>query len=141
MAPLRRHEPNDYQWDLIKDFFPPERGKGRPFRSHRVIVNAIFYILCTGAPWRDLPERYGPWQTAYNRFNRWRKEGLVEKILRELQIMMDNAGLIDWQLWCIDGSNIRAHASAAGAGKKGVHTSHRTMLLAAPEVVLVQKSI
>ena len=70
---MRRYELGDDDWEQIADLFPPEQGNGRPWRSHRSMVNAMLWILNTGSPWRDLPERYGPWQTAYNRFNLWRK--------------------------------------------------------------------
>jgi transposase len=116
---MRRYEITDDQWELILDIFPPLIGKGRPFRDHRNMVNACFWILNTGSPWRDLPERFGPWQTAFNRFNRWRKDGMFVRILERLQMHLDSEGRIDWDLWCVDGSNVRAHAAAAGAGKKG----------------------
>ena len=116
---MRRYEITDEQWALIGDLFPPLLGNGRPFRDHRAMVNACFWILNTGSPWRDLPERFGPWQTAFNRFNRWRKDGTFTRILERLQMKLDAEGRIDWELWCVDGSNVRAHAAAAGAGKKG----------------------
>lgn len=121
-----RYELSDEQWDLISDLFPPERGKGRPYRPHRGMVNAMMWILNTGAPWRDLPERYPPWKTVFNRFNRWRKEGLFNKIIERLQLRMNEDGYIDVELWFIDGSNVRAHAAAAGGGKKGVQTNQAT---------------
>ena len=67
---------------------------------------------------RDLPERYGPWQTVYDRFNRWRKDGTWAKILDALLLRLDDDGLIDRDLWCVDASVIRASRSAGGAGKK-----------------------
>ena len=70
---MRRYELADEQWELIADLFPPEQGNGRPWRGHRSMVNAMLWILNAGSPWRDLPDRYGPWQTAYNRFNLWTK--------------------------------------------------------------------
>jgi transposase len=76
------------------------------------------WTLRTGAPWRDLPERFGPWQTVYHYFSLWRKEGLFDQILEALQIRLDTQGRIDWDLWCIDGSSIRASRAAAGASKK-----------------------
>ena len=81
-AGMRRYELTDEQWELIKDFFPPLVTNGRPWRDHRTMVNAMLWILNTGSPWHDLPERYGPWQTAYNRFNRWRKDGTFDASLR-----------------------------------------------------------
>jgi transposase len=128
---MRRYELGDDEWELIADLFPPEQGHGRPWRKHRSMVNAMLWILNTGSPWRDLPERYGPWQTAYNRFNLWRKDGTFDRILERLQMRLDEEGRIDWDLWCVDGSSVRAHAAAAGGGKKGGPTSPPTTLWAA----------
>ena len=72
----------------------------------------------TGAPWRDVPPRYGPWQTVYDRFNRWRKDGTWAKILDALLLRLDQAGFIDRDLWLVDASVIRASRAAAGAKKK-----------------------
>jgi transposase len=116
---MRRYELTDEQWDLIKDLFTSSASTGRPCRDPRMMVNAMLWILNTGSPWRDLPDRYGPWQTAYNRFNRWRKEGIFDHLLERLQMRLDAEGRIDWDLWCVDGSSVRAHVAAAGAGKKG----------------------
>lgn len=82
------------------------------------MLNAIFWRLNTGAPWRDLPERYGPWQTAYDRFWRMRQSGLLDRIIERLQLCLNEAGLIDPALFCIDGTNVRAARAAAGAAKK-----------------------
>ena len=92
---MRRCELTDEQWELIAGLFPSQRGRGRRFRDHRSMVNAMMRILNTGSPWRDLPERYGPWKTAYNRFNRWRREGLFDRVLERLQIRLDEEGQID----------------------------------------------
>lgn len=116
---MRRYELNDAEWDLIKDLFPKNRGRGRPWRDHRQVVNGMFWILRSGAPWRDLPERYGPWQTVNDRFYRWRDDGTLAKILERLQATLDEEGKIDWDLWCIDGTNVRASRAAAGGGKGG----------------------
>ncbi|GIW97154.1 MAG: hypothetical protein KatS3mg111_0487 [Pirellulaceae bacterium] len=67
---MRRYEVPDEQWELIEDLLVCRRKTGRPCRDPRVMVNAILWILNTGSPWRDLPDRYGSRQTAYNRFNR-----------------------------------------------------------------------
>jgi transposase len=82
------------------------------------MFDGILWVLRTGAPWRDLPERYGKWQSVYDRFNRWRKDGTFDRVLRALRIRLDKDGYIDWDLWCVDGSNVRASRSAAGASKK-----------------------
>ncbi len=132
---MRRYEFMDEEWALIEDLFPPQRGNGRPWRDHRTMVNAMMWILNTGSPWRDLPERFGPWKTAYNRFNRWRKEGLFDRILERLQVTLDEEGRIEWVLWCVDGSNVRAHVSAVGAGQKGATLNPPTTHWVAHEAV------
>jgi transposase len=114
-----RHEVTDEQWKLVAPFVTKEPARtGRPRRDPREILNGVLWILRTGAPWRDLPERYGPWQTVYGYFNTWRAEGTYDKILEALQIRLDRDGNIAWDLFCIDGSNVRASRAAAGASKK-----------------------
>ena len=98
---MRRYEITDEQWPLIEPLLPPEQGHGRPFRDHRTMLNARFWILNTGSPRRDLPERFGPWKAAYNRFNRWRRERVIDRILEALQIRLDENGRIDRDLWCV----------------------------------------
>lgn len=124
----RRHELSDQEWDLIKDLLPRNEGVGRHWEDHRRILNGMFWIVRTGAPWRDVPERYGPWQTIFDRFNRWRKNGTLDRMLERLQIRLDKDGKLDWDLWCIDGSSIRASRAAAGAGKRGAPKSPKTTL-------------
>jgi transposase len=97
------------------------------------------WILKTGAPWRDLPERLGPWQTVYHYFNEWRKQGIYDRIIEALQIRLDGNGQIDWDLWCVDGSSTRASRAAAGASKKVASDTRRnqkTTLWAAREADL-----
>lgn len=119
---MHRYELSDQQWARIAPLFRRPRahpGKaGRPPNDHRPVVNGILWILHTGAPWRDLPERYGPWQTVFYRFNGWRGDGTWSRIVTSLLDELDDKGLIDHDLWCIDGSVIRASRAAAGAGKK-----------------------
>ena len=116
---MHRHELTDEEWALIAHLFPHNHRQGEPWKDHRTVLNGMFWRMRTGAPWRDIPERYGPWQTIYDRFNRYRKNGLLDRMLQELQIRLDAQGLIDWDLWCVDGSSIRASRAAAGAGKRG----------------------
>jgi transposase len=92
---------------------------GRPPSDHRPIVNGILWVLHTGAPWRDLAERSGPWQTVFTRLNGWRRDGTWARIVTSLLDELDGKGQIDHDLWCIDGSVIRASRSAAGEGGKG----------------------
>lgn len=124
---MRRHELTDGQWALIEDMFPRNgEGPGRPWNDHRTMVNAMFWILSTGAPWRDLPGRFGPWQSAYDRFNMYRKQGTLDRIVERLQMRLDANGEIDWELFCVDGSSVRAHRAAAGAKKGGLRRTPRT---------------
>lgn len=116
---MKRHELADEQWGFVHPLLPPRKAKtGRPARDSRQMLNGILWILRTGAPWRDLPERFGPWQTVYDHFRHWRRDGVYDRILQALQIRLDREGRIDWDLWCIDGSSVRASRAAAGAPKK-----------------------
>ncbi|MCK4276930.1 MAG: transposase [Phycisphaerae bacterium] len=92
------------------------------------------------APWRDLPEHYGPWQSVYHWFNRWRRDGTWDQMLQALQVRLDREGRIDWDLWCIDGTTIRASRAAAGAAKKGAAKNPQTTLWAAQEAHSAQNS-
>ena len=141
---MKRHELTDEQWALVKPHIPRSKARtGRPASEPRLMLNGIFWILGTGAPWRDLPERFGPWQTVYDHFARWRREGVFAKGVEALQIKLDNRGLIDWELWCVDGASVRATRAAAGADKKvssGTPTNRRTTRWAAAEAGLDRSS-
>jgi len=130
---MRRHELTDKQWEAIEPLMSEPSGTGRPPKSNRQMLDGILWILHTGSPWRDLPDRYGPWQTVYDRFRRWRREGLFDRILERLQVRLDAEGHIDWDLWCVDGTAVRATRAAAGGGKKGAPENPQTTLWAARE--------
>jgi transposase len=116
---IRRHELTDEEWDRLEPLLPPQKPKvGRPGGDLRRIVNGILWIDRTGAPWRDLPDRYGPVGTVSSRFYRWRQAGVWDRVLAALQQQADQAGALDWNTHYVDGSVIRAHQHAAGA-KKG----------------------
>ena len=85
--------------------------------DHRTVVNGILWKLRTGSPWRDLPERYGPWQTCFDRFNRWRRDGTWDRLLAHAQTKSDAVGEIEWEV-SVDDTVIRAHQHAAGASRK-----------------------
>lgn len=125
---MRRHELTDEQWQLVEPVLPPQRdgGPGRKPADQRQMLNGMMWILRTGAPWRDLPERFGPWQTVYHYYNEWRKQGVYDRILEALQIRLDAKGYIDWDLWCVDGSSVRASRAAAGASKKAARSTRRS---------------
>jgi transposase len=141
---MKRHEVMDEQWELVDPLIPIKSARtGRPPRDRRQMLNGIFWILGTGAPWRDLPERFGPWQTVYRYFSEWRRDGVFARIIEALQIKLDEGGLIDWELWCVDGASVRAARAAAGADKKvspGTRTNRRTTRWAAAEAGLDRSS-
>lgn len=113
-----RHELKESEWHAVAELVPAPKLTGRPPRSAREMLNGMMWILKTGAPWRDLPERYGPWETVYGCFRRWDRGGVIDRILRKLQLKLDEDGYIDWTEVFIDGSSVRASAAAAGAAKK-----------------------
>ena len=122
-----RHEVTDEQWKLLSPLVSAKPAStGRPRRDARDMLNGILWILRTGAPWRDLPERYGPWQSVYEYFAAWRASGTYDKIMEVLQIRLDSEGRIDWDLFCVDGSIVRASKSAAGASKKASSSTPRS---------------
>jgi transposase len=111
-----RHALSDDHYAIIEPLLPTNDRPGHPWKCHRSVINGILWILHTGAPWRDLPrDTYGPWQTVYERFNRWSKDGTWGRLLEALHARLDAAGKIDWDLFCIDGSSVRASRAAAGA--------------------------
>ncbi len=85
-----------------------------------MVINGVLWKLRTGAPWRDLPERYGSWKTVYSRFVRWRRDGTWDRLLTQVQTKSDAVGEIIWEV-SVDSTSIRAHQHAAGA-KKGAAT-------------------
>lgn len=141
MGTTRRYEVTDEEWEVLQDLFPRRSGRGRPPRDPRQILNGVMWILRSGAPWRDVPRRYGPWETVYRRFRKWQSEGVLDRILERLQLRLDEHGHIDWDLWCIDGTSIRASRAAVGGGKKGAPVSLQITLLGAPEADSAAKSI
>ena len=112
---IRRYELTDAEWERLQPYFPERQmgDKGRPKREPREMLNGIFWIARSGAAWRDLPERYGPWQTVYKRFKEWSESGLIEKIFHELG---EDADLQDIS---IDSTYIKAHKASAGAERGG----------------------
>jgi transposase len=105
----------DEQWDLICDLFPPPAATGRPPVDRRMIVNGILWILRTGSPWRDVPEEFGPWQTVWRLFDQWNDDGTLDEMVFRLRAA--SISRAD-DLWCVDGTVVRAARCAAGGGKK-----------------------
>lgn len=109
----RRHELKAEQWERIRDLLPAEGGReGRPSLDNRQVVNAIRWVLKTGAPWRDLPEHYPKWKTVHSRFSRWTRRGVWARVLAELAKDQDDESFL------IDATIVRAHQDAGGALKK-----------------------
>ena len=109
---MARFDLSDAEWGIIGPLLP-NKPRGVARTDDRRVINGIFFVLRTGSPWRDLPERYGPYTTAYNRYNRWAKAGVWLRIFEAL------AERSPQSMALIDSSIIRAHQHAAG-GKKGV---------------------
>lgn len=106
----------DGEWERLQPFLPPRKPTvGRPGYCHRRIIDGILWILRTGAPWRDLPARYGARGTVSSRFYRWCIAGIWERIWKAVLQQADQAGAIDWRVHYVDGSIVRAHQHAAGA--------------------------
>ena len=91
------------------------------------MMDGILHILRTGAPWRDLPRAFGPCKTVWYWFNRWTSDGTLGKVLARLQADCVDADEIDRELWCVDGTTVRAARCAAGGGKKTTRASRKIM--------------
>jgi transposase len=126
---IRRYELTRAQYSMIEDLLPREtRRRGRPWNNHRSMLNGMLWILHTGAQWRELPERYGPWETVYGRLVRWEKDGTLDRVLERLRLRLNDRGLLDSELWCIDATLIRASRSAGGARHEKKHRTNRVIM-------------
>lgn len=113
---MSQRDLTDEQWERLKPLLPPQKPKtGRTNLNHRRIINGILWILRTGAPWDDLPRRYGKRGTVSSRYYRWRKAGVWERIFADLQAQADADNNLDWTIHFVDSTVIRAHQHAAGA--------------------------
>ena len=118
---------SDEQWQRVEHLIPRSTARtGRPANDRRLMLDGIFWILSAGTRWRQLDSRFGPYQTVHAYFTRWRRDGVFARVVEALQVDLDRLGLIDWDLWCVDGSNVRASKSAAGAEKKVSAASRRS---------------
>jgi transposase len=118
-----RGDLTDEQWERLAPLLPPQQPQvGRPAADHRRILNGILWRVRTGAPWRDVPERYGPWPTLASRFRRWRRAGIWDRVVAAVQQQADAAGRLDWDVQFVDGSVIRAHQQALGRSQGGYST-------------------
>ena len=109
-AAYHRHDISDRVWLLLEPHLPGRAGGwGGVAKDNRKFINAVFWILRTGAPWRDLPEDYGDWKNTHRRFCRWRDKGIWEKLLNQVLEEPD----CEWLL--IDASHVKVHPHATGA--------------------------
>jgi transposase len=106
----RRHDITDMVWSILEPHLPGKKGDwGGIAADNRLFINAVFGILRTGAPWRDLPPDYGDWKNTHRRFSRWRDKGIWEKLL---ELLIDD---VDYEWLMIDSTHIKVHQHAAGA--------------------------
>ena len=113
---MARGDLTDAQWRRLRPRLPAQKpATGRPSKDHRTVSNGIWWILRTGAPWRDWPERCGPWGAVASRFYRWRKQGWWDRLLAEVRREADAMGQLEWEVHYVDGAKVRAHQHAAGA--------------------------
>ena len=106
-----RYDLTDFEWSVIEPLLPMDRRGPKP-KNNRQIINGMFYVLRAGSPWRDLPERYGPYTTVYNRFNRWRKAGIWDRLMDSIVKAHDG------KVQMIDSSIVRVHQHASGVKKR-----------------------
>jgi transposase len=110
---MRRYALRDDQWERIEDLLPGREGHvGATAKDNRLFVEAVLYRYRAGIPWRDLPERFGPWKAVHTRFSRWVESGVWEKVFKHLADDADN------EYAMIDSTTVRAHQHSAGALKK-----------------------
>jgi transposase len=117
---MARHRLTDEQWKLIQGSFPKPAATGRPPADPRLMMDGILWRLRTGSPWRDLPQEFGPWVTVYKHFDQWNSDGTLDKIKQSLLKRIVDADGVDTDLWCVDGTVVRAARCAGGGGKKGI---------------------
>ena len=121
---MHRHELTNEEWKRIEPLLPKPRGR-RSLKGERRFISAVYWLTRTGCPWRDLPRRYGPWKSVYNRFNNWSKRGIWERLFKAVQVDRDPPvprSVAPPDASILDGSTVRAHLDAAG-GKGGSNTT------------------
>ncbi|MGW7099698.1 IS5 family transposase [Streptomyces sp. NPDC054883] len=111
---MGRGDLTNAEWDRLESFLPPGGARGGRWSDRRRVINGVLYRVRTGVQWRDLPERFGPWETVYKRHRRWSADGTWKMLLSRIQAAEDAAGQIDWDV-SVDSTVVRAHQHAAGA--------------------------
>ena len=131
-----RADLTDAQWAALEPLLPVGKKRGRPRRwERRQLIDGIRWRTRAGVPWRDVPERYGPWESVYGLFRRWQRDGTWAAILTGLQAGADAAGLITWDV-SVDSTVVRAHQHAAGARKRGICRPSRPAVRASSRLIM-----
>jgi transposase len=130
---VARFDLSDEEWAVLEPLLPEQPARGGQWRDHRQVIDGIAWVKRTGSPWRDCPERYGPWKTVYERFRRWAGDGTWAAMKRQVIVLAEADGDIDWNAQT-DSTVVRAHQHAAGARKGGSvrRTRRHTKGLAVP---------
>ncbi|WP_444545056.1 IS5 family transposase [Streptomyces djakartensis] len=111
---MGRGDLSDAEWERLRPFPPVSNRRCGRWRDHRQVIDGILHRVRTGVQWRDLPERFGPWKTVYERHRLWSADGTWERLLQQIQAAADATGEIDWDV-SVDSTIVRAHQHAAGA--------------------------
>jgi transposase len=115
---VARFDLTDAEWAIMEPLLPEQPVRGGQWRDHRQVINGICWVKRTGSPWRDMPERYGPWKTCHERFRRWAADGTWARLKQHVITLAEADGDIDWNAQA-DSTIVRAHQHAAGARKGG----------------------
>ena len=130
----------DDQWKIVSAILPAdpmrEDKRGRPWSEQRKVFNGILWVLRTGAPWKDMPSRYGPYQTAHRRFQNWVRSGVIEKVLLALAAHLKEAGALDLKECFVDGTFVPAKKGGAASGKPSAAKAPRSWALQTAMVFL-----
>lgn len=130
----------DDQWKIVSAILPadPMRQdkRGRPWSEQRKVFNGIIWVLRTGAPWKDMPSRYGPYQTAHRRFQNWVRSGVIENVLLALAAHLNEAGGLDLKECFVDGTFVPAKKGGAVSGKPNAAKAPRSWALQTAMVFL-----
>ena len=129
---VRRGELTDEAWERIAPLLPQNGVRGKQWKDHRTVIDGILWRLRTGAPWRDLPVRYGPWPSVYDRLVRWRRDGTWDRLLAHVQTKSDAVGAVSWEV-SLHSTDLRGNQHPAGArsrpanadGKRGARAYRR----------------
>ena len=130
----------DEQWQLIETILPPDRvradRRGRPWSDRRKALEGALWILRTGAPWQDLPPRYGPYQTVHRRFQNWVRDGTIERVLLTLAEHLKEAGGLDLKECFVDGTFVPAKKGGVWSGRPNAAKAPRSWALQTAMVFL-----